>query len=91
MIPGLAGREAITRSLKTIWQSQSDQRRHLVMNTVIDELRGDRARASSMVLVVATADGISSVKTSGFYTFGFSRCRGVWKINEMFVGLDTNF
>lgn len=85
------GSEAITQWLKSIWESQSDQRRHCVMNLVIDDLGSHSATASAFVLISAAENGAVRLATTGIYRFAMKKDAEGWRIATMFVGLDVGF
>lgn len=87
----LRGRERIVDWLSGFWPHQRDQRRHMVMNSVVEELTGDRALLLAYVLLTSARDGEVTVVTTGYYRVRLRRDGGEWRIDELFGGFDAPF
>lgn len=85
------GRAAIVEMLKGVWETQTDQRRHCVLNLIIDDLTADRATVHCYIAVTAAENGVARLMMTGFYRNRMSKADGVWRIAEFFGGFDTEF
>ena len=88
----VTGREAIAGFLAGFWQAQSDQRRHLFTNLVVDELAPPRATAHAYLQLTAARGGVMTPVTTGPYRFELVRdTDGVWRIARLAAGFDAPF
>jgi hypothetical protein len=87
----LRGRERIVDWLAGFWPHQRDQRRHMVMNSAVEELESDRALLLAYIVLTSARDREVTVVTTGYYRVRLRREGGVWKIEELFGGFDAPF
>lgn len=87
----IRGREEIVAWLAEYWPRQHDQRRHVIVNTVIEELEGDTAVAQAYQLLMAARLGEVAAETTGFYRFELRVEDGSWRIARLFSGYDAPF
>lgn len=87
----LRGREEIVGWLAGFWPHQRDQRRHMVMDEVVEECGARRARLTSYVLLTSARDGEVSVVTTGFYRAELEREDDGWRFTSLFGGFDAPF
>jgi ketosteroid isomerase-like protein len=86
------GREAIADFLAGFWAEQSDQRRHIFTNLVVDALAAGDAGAHTYLLLTAAGEGVMSPVTTGPYRFELVRePDGVWRIARLAAGFDAPF
>lgn len=85
------GREAVVDFLTGFWDEQTDQRRHIFTNVIVDDLEGDSAVAHAYLTLTATADATVQTVTNGPYRFTMQRDQGVWRIAHLFAGFDAPF
>lgn len=90
-IPPLMGRTNITDWLSGFWAHQTDQRRHAMLNIVVDNQGANRAEALvSLMLTSASLSKLEIVLTS-FYKFHLEKDSGIWRIAHLFEGFDVDF
>jgi hypothetical protein len=87
----IEGREAVVGWLSEYWPRQHDQRRHAIVNTVIERLDADEAVAQAYQLLTAARLGQVAVETTGFYRFELRREGDAWRIARLFSGYDAPF
>ena len=83
-------REALEERYRLV--SPQAQRRHLMTNTVIDELAGDRARARSFLTVLSvpkSAGGGVELRGIGVYNDTLERRKQMWLFTERRLVLDV--
>ena len=85
------GREAVVSFLADFWAIQTDQRRHIFTNVVVDDLAADRAVAHAYLLLTATTDAAMTPVTNGPYRLHMRRDDGVWRIERLVAGFDAPF
>jgi hypothetical protein len=87
----VAGRVAVVEFLMSFWDVQSDQRRHVFTNVVVDDLAADGATAHAYLVLTASADGVMRPVTNGPYRFRLRKESGTWRIAELVAGFDAPF
>jgi ketosteroid isomerase-like protein len=86
------GRDKAVRWLTAYWETQTDQRRHLVTNVMVDHLTEDSAVATCMLFVTCAKDGAMRPQTAGFYCTRMRReADGAWRIQHFDAGFDAAF
>lgn len=85
------GRDAVVDFLTEFWAEQTDQRRHIFTNVIVDDLAGDGAVAHAYLTLTATADATLQTVTNGPYRFTMQRDEGVWRIAHLYAGFDAPF
>jgi hypothetical protein len=90
-LPKVEGGDAIVTWLAGIMEGQRDQRRHLVVNPVIEDLARDSARIVTYIVVTAASGLGVSIATSGFYDVSLIRRSGRWQIRTFIAGFDVSF
>ena len=86
------GREAIADFLAGFWEEQTDQRRHLFTNVVVDELAVGTASAHAYLLLTAASGGTMTPVTTGPYRFELARePDGAWRLARLAAGFDAPF
>ena len=85
------GRVAIVAWLKGIWDLQTDQRRHYVLNALIDDLTDNSAAVLAYALITGAENGVARLVTTGFYRIRMAKQDGIWRIARIFGGFDTAF
>ncbi|OHV89884.1 hypothetical protein ORS3428_29935 [Mesorhizobium sp. ORS 3428] len=83
------GRTRILQWLKTLWETQADQRRHCMMNILVDDLSGLSAVVLASLFLTGAENGLARVIATGFYRFQMANEEGVWRIADIYAGLDT--
>jgi hypothetical protein len=85
------GREAIVAWMSGFWETQHDQRRHMIVNTVIEEQSEGAALAQAYQVLTAARGGEVALETTGFYRFNLRLADGEWRIAHLFSGYDAPF
>ena len=87
----LEGREAIVAWLSKFWPHQKDQRRHMILNTIVEALQGDEAVTLSYLLLMASTGDAVSMESMGFYKVAYRREGSNWRIARLTAGFDKPF
>jgi len=87
----IAGRPAIGDWLSGFWEVQRDQRRHMILNGIVEEQSVDTATACTYLLLLSARDAHVSLETMGFYRYTVEREDGAWRIRHLFAGFDAPF
>ncbi len=85
------GRDAIVDQIRLLKSRQTDQRRHVITNFLFDQETASRARVRTYVTVIAVADGVLEVVSSGIYTDIVARTEWGWRIADKRLHLDKGF
>jgi 3-phenylpropionate/cinnamic acid dioxygenase small subunit len=86
------GGEAISALVRKFKETQTDQRRHVITNIVIDEATGASARIRSYVTVFATEGDVSRLVATGTCTDKVElQSNGQWKFARKNMHLDKGF
>lgn len=85
------GRPKIRKWLSEFWPYQHDQRRHMILNTVVEEQDHDAAVTLSYLLLLSSDSRNVSIETSGFYRVAYRRVGGDWLIERLTAGFDAPF
>jgi hypothetical protein len=85
------GRDAVVEFLTGFWTVQTDQRRHIFTNVVVDELTGDGAVAHAYLLLTAATGGTMTPVTNGPYRLHLRKDAGTWRISRLVAGFDAPF
>ena len=85
------GRGAIVDWLSKFWSHQKDQRRHLVLNTIVEAQDDETAATSSYLLLMASTGDAVSIESMGFYRVTYRRDGPAWRIARLTAGFDKPF
>ena len=85
------GSEEVGRWMSEFWPHQRDQRRHMILNSVVLEQRSTEALVVSYLLLMSAKDAAVRVETMGFYRMRMRKADGVWRIQHLFGGFDAPF
>ena len=85
------GREAIVEFLTGFWSDQTDQRRHIFTNIVIDGLTSHEATAHAYLLLTASSDSMMTPVTTGPYRFELVKGDDSWRLQRLVGGFDAPF
>ena len=85
------GRGAIVEFMTGFWETQRDQRRHMIVNTIIERQDEDEALALAYQVLTAARAGQVALETTGFYRFELRREGDMWRIAHLFSGYDAPF
>lgn len=85
------GRDVIVAFLTDFWNVQTDQRRHIFTNVVVQELSATTAVAHAYLLLTATSEAAMAPVTNGPYRLVMRKDAGVWRIARLVAGFDAPF
>ena len=85
------GREAIVDWLGKFWPHQKDQRRHMLLNTIVEEQTDVTAVTLSYLLLMASTGEVVSMESMGFYRTVYRRQGLIWRISRLTAGFDKPF
>jgi hypothetical protein len=88
-----AGRAAIVDFLAGFWDEQSDQRRHVFTNVVLDDVGREQATAHAYLILLGSSEASMSALTAGPYRFELVRepGDGVWRLQRLAAGFDAPY
>jgi hypothetical protein len=87
----LKGREAIVEFLTEFWNQQTDQRRHIFTNVIVDELTGETATVHAYLLLTAASGETMAPQTTGPYRLDLVKHGDSWRLQRMVAGFDAPF
>ena len=85
------GRAAIVDWLSKFWPHQKDQRRHMILNTIVEQQTGETAMTLSYLLLMASTGDAMSMESMGFYRTVYRRQGADWLISRLTAGFDKPF
>lgn len=86
------GREAVVDFLSQFWEVQTDQRRHLFTNVVIQGMDARTASVHAYLMLTAASEGAMRPVSTGPYRFELLRdADGGWRISRLVAGFDAPF
>jgi hypothetical protein len=85
------GRERIMGFMTGFWPEQDDQRRHMIMNVLIENLTSSNATVLSYHLLMSAAGGTITPVTAGFYRASALKTSSGWKLATLLAGYDVPF
>jgi hypothetical protein len=85
------GREAIMDFMTGFWPAQTDQRRHMVTNVLIEDQSPTDATIFSYHLLMSAAGGRVEPVTAGFYKVQATKTEAGWKMKSLLAGYDVPF
>lgn len=85
------GREKIGTWLSGFWPYQHDQRRHMILNTLVEEQTRTTATTWSYLLLMSSDGKHAKIETTGFYKVRTRLEGGQWLIENLTAGFDAPF
>jgi nuclear transport factor 2 (NTF2) superfamily protein len=85
------GQAQVQEWLSRFWDHQRDQRRHLILNFIVEDLHEDRASALAYLLLMGSSNAASGMESVGFYRLDFRNDAGRWRIESLHAGFDSPF
>jgi len=85
------GRSAIIKWLSEFWPHQHDQRRHMILNTIVETQTADSATTMSYLLLMSADGKAAKLETTGFYRVNLRRDGEIWRIARLTAGFDAPF
>jgi hypothetical protein len=86
-----SSRNSIIEWLTGFWPHQHDQRRHMLLNNLVEKLEDDSAVTLSYLLLMSSDGESSKIECTGFYRCELSRQDGIWRIGKMTACFDAPF
>lgn len=86
-----SGRPAIMEWLTGFWAHQRDQRRHLILNFIVEEVSDDHAVGLAYLLLMGSSDAATRLESAGLYRLGYRREGGSWLIESLLAGFDSPY
>lgn len=88
----MKGREEIVSVLKSIRETQTDQRRHCMCNFIFTEQTETTAKFRCFLNLIAAENGVSRSVSGGWYDIEAAKGGdGVWRMSRMDGTLDAPF
>ena len=85
------GRAKIASWLTEFWPHQHDQRRHMILNTIVEQQTADSAMTLSYLLLMASTGTAATIESMGFYKTSYRREGSEWLISRLTAGFDKPF
>lgn len=85
------GREKILNWLSEFWPHQKDQRRHMLLNTIVEKQAGDTAISLSYLLLLSSTGDALTIESMGFYRTAYRKESDHWYISRLTAGFDKPF
>jgi len=85
------GKEQVLEWLTRFWNYQKDQRRHMIVNFVVEQLQENSATALGYLLLSGSSRSKSAVEVTGWYRIAFIKEDGAWRIHRLYAGFDAPF
>lgn len=85
------GRNRIVSWLTEFWPHQHDQRRHMLLNTLVEGQSSETGLTLSYLLLMSSDGKSLSLETSGFYRVQYRRIGTNWQIERLTAGFDAPF
>ncbi len=86
------GRDNIMQLYSSSMDAQSDVRKHVVSNIIIDDAEStDTLNVTSILTLFATQDGETRLLTVGFYRDQVTQSADGWRISKRHVDLDSAY
>jgi hypothetical protein len=85
------GRARIADWLCGFWPHQRDQRRHMLLNTIVEEQSAGSILTLSYLLLLSSDSKRVILETSGLYRVSHRRVGDIWQIESLQAGFDAPF
>lgn len=90
-VPPIHGREAIASWLAAFWDRQSDQRRHMMFDVVVNDQTPETAQVLVSLALTSASEGKLSIVLTSFYRLEVVKVEQRWRIAHLFEGFDVDF
>lgn len=84
-------RDSIVAWLEGFWPHQHDQRRHMLLNNLVESLSADSATTLSYLLLMSSDGAQSKIECTGFYRCELRNEGDAWRIARMTACFDAPF
>jgi hypothetical protein len=85
------GRDQVLRWLTGFWPHQRDQRRHMTLNFIVEEVTDMTATAMCYLILLGSTRAATALETAGMYRLGYRLEGGEWLIASLTAGFDSPF
>jgi hypothetical protein len=85
------GRDAVVGWLSGFWPHQKDQRRHMILNFMVEEAGPADARAHCYLILLGSTRAATQLETAGMYQLDYRLEGGHWRISRLTAGFDSPF
>ncbi len=85
------GRDEVMKHFTDHHEIQTDQRRHVVTNVLVDSETATTAKVISLLTLFVTENGVERVQATGVYRDRFALQDGDWVIEERVLRLDAHY
>lgn len=91
MVGPLHGIEEIMRLYRGAHDSQTDQRRHITTNLLVEEIDEKTVKTVSYLLITSAEHGSLTVLSTGKYEDEWVKSGGEWHLAKRHIGLDLPY
>ncbi len=91
VIGPMVGRAEIMSWLTGFWPHQSDQRRHVVTNFIVERQTPTEATGLAYLLLLGSKQSAVALESAGFYSVDYRQEKGTWRISRLTAGFDVPF
>lgn len=85
------GVDEIVRWLTEFWPHQRDQRRHMFVNTIVEDQQDETATALAYLLLFGARNAAVRLETTAFYRLALRKEGEQWRLAHLFAGFDAPF
>ena len=85
------GREAVLGWLTGFWPHQKDQRRHMPLNFIVEDVQESTATAMCYLILLGSTRAATALETAALYKLDYRREGGEWRIAVLTAGFDSPF
>jgi SnoaL-like domain len=85
------GRARIGKWLSGFWPHQKDQRRHMLLNTIVEDQTSDSVLTLSYLQLLSSDSKRVQLETTGFYRVRYAKDQDQWRIARLTAGFDAPF
>jgi ketosteroid isomerase-like protein len=85
----LGGRVAIIDFVRAAMDTQTDQRRHNLINFLFQSAETGTAMVQAYLMLTSNAGGSPRIVATGFYSFTLRYVESEWRIARLFLGMDN--
>ena len=85
------GRDEVIKHMTDHHEIQTDQRRHVVSNIVVDVKSEDEAAVVSYLTLLVTDENVLRLQAAGVYRDRFVKQADGWRIAERHLSLDVHY
>lgn len=87
----LKGVDEIMGLYRSAHESQTDQRRHITTNLLVEEIDDTTVRTVSYLLITSAENGALRTLSTGKYADEWTKADGTWRLARRHIGLDLPY